>query len=92
MNTLYVPNTVLNASSAEKILFIPHKNSRCCSVTQWYQTLQPHGLQHARLPCPCLPEFAQLMSTELLMPSNHLILAPPSPPALNLSQHQGHFQ
>ena len=34
----------------------------------------------------------KLMSIELVMPSNHLILCPPSPPALNLSQHQGHFQ
>ena len=24
----------------------------CCSVTQSYPTLRPHGLQHARLPCP----------------------------------------
>ena len=35
----------------------------------------------------------KLMSTESMMPSNHLIpLSPPSPPALNLSQHQGLFQ
>ena len=33
----------------------------------------------------------KLMSIELVMPSNHLLLAP-SPPALNLSQHQGLFQ
>ena len=33
------------------------------------------------------------MSTELVMPSNHLILwLSPSPPALNLSQHQGLFK
>ena len=31
----------------------------------------------------------KLMSVELVMPSNHLILSSPSPPALNLSQHQG---
>ena len=24
----------------------------CCSVAQSFPTLQPHGLQHARLPCP----------------------------------------
>ena len=35
----------------------------------------------------------KLMSIESLMPSNLLILCrPPSPPALNLSQHQGLFQ
>ena len=34
----------------------------------------------------------KLMSIELVMPSNHLILSSPSPPAFNLSQHQGLFQ
>ena len=35
----------------------------------------------------------RLMSIELVMPSNHLILSClPSPPAFNLSQHQGLFQ
>ena len=35
----------------------------------------------------------KLMSIELVMPSNHLILlSSPSPPALNLSQHQGLFK
>ena len=31
----------------------------------------------------------RLTSIELVMPSSHLILSSPSPPALNLSQHQG---
>ena len=35
----------------------------------------------------------KLISVELMMPSNHLILCrPPSPSPLNLSQHQGPFQ
>ena len=34
----------------------------------------------------------KLMSIESVMPSNHLILSPPSPPSLYLSQHQGLFQ
>ena len=33
----------------------------------------------------------KLMSIELVMPSNHLILSTPSPPIFNLSQHQGLF-
>ena len=43
-------------------------------------SLQPHGLQHPRLPCPsrsprvCL---LKLMSIESVMPSNHLILCHP---------------
>ena len=32
------------------------------------------------------------MSIESVMPSNHLILLSPSPPAFNLSQHQGLFK
>ena len=34
-----------------------------------------HGVQHSRPPCPSpIPEFTQTMSTESMMPSNHLIL------------------
>ena len=50
------------------------------------------GLQHARLPCPSLfLRVCSLMSIESI-PSNHLILSPPSPPALNLFQYQSLFQ
>ena len=57
-------------------------------------SLQHHGLQHARLPCPSLsPEFAQThvhWVSDAIQPFHPL--SPPSPPALNLSQHQGLFQ
>ena len=33
----------------------------------------------------------KLMSIESMMPSNHLILSSPSPPAFDLCQHQGLF-
>ena len=33
----------------------------------------------------CLLSFLKLMSTDLVMPSNHLILLAPSPPAFSLS-------
>ena len=49
-----------------------------CSVVS--DSLQPHGLQHARLPCSSLPtpgSLLKLMSIELVMPSNHLILCHP---------------
>ena len=36
--------------------------------------------------------FLTLVSIESVMQSNHLILSPSCPPALNLSQHQGLFQ
>ena len=41
--------------------------------------LQPHGLQHTRLPCPSTisQSLLKLMSIELMMPSNNLILCHP---------------
>ena len=56
-------------------------------------SLRPHGLQHARLPCPHLLEVAQTHVRQVgdaIQPSHPL--SSPSPPALNLSQHQGFFQ
>ena len=56
-------------------------------------SLQPHGLQHSRLPCPSqLLELAQtyvLQISDAIHPS-HTLLSPP--PAFNFSQHQGLFQ
>ena len=52
-----------------------------CSVMSG--SLQPHGLQHARPPCPIPPSIPnsrsllKLMSIESVMPSNHLILCSP---------------
>ena len=42
-------------------------------------SLRPHGLQHARPPCPSPTPGAwlKLMSIESMMPSNHLILCHP---------------
>ena len=40
-------------------------------------SLQPHGLQHARLPCPSPTLGACSNSIESVMPSNHLILCHP---------------
>ena len=41
-------------------------------------SLQPHGLQHARPLCPSpTPSLPKLMSIESVMPSNHLILCYP---------------
>ena len=40
--------------------------------------LRPHGLQHARLPCPSLsPRVYSNSCPELVMPSSHLILCHP---------------
>ena len=54
--------------------------------------LHPHGLQHARLPCP-LPILAQTHVHQVgdaIQPSYPLMS--PYPPAFNLSQYQGLFQ
>ena len=41
-------------------------------------SLRPHGLQHTRLPCPSpTPRACSLLSIELMMQSNHLILFRP---------------
>ena len=52
-------------------------------------SLWPYGLWHSRLPCPSpnSQRLLKLMSTESLMPSNHLIFCRPP-----TSQHQGLFQ
>ena len=46
-------------------------------VSQSCPTLQPHGLQHNRPPCPSPTPGLKLMSIESVMPSNHLILCCP---------------
>ena len=47
-----------------------------CSVVS--NSLLPHGLQHARVPCPSpSPRACSNPSTESVMPSKHLILCHP---------------
>ena len=46
----------------------------------------------ANLSSTIFQSLLKLMSLESMMPSNQLVLSPPSPPALNISQHQGLFQ
>ena len=57
-------------------------------------SLGPHELQHARLPCPSHhPEIVQThvhWVGDAIQPSHPL--SSPSPPAVTLSQHQGLFQ
>ena len=52
------------------------------------------GLKHTRLPCPTpTPELTQThvrQVSDAIKPSHPL--SSPSPPAFNLSQHQGLFQ
>ena len=59
----------------------------CCSVTHHVQLFATPGTaaRQASLSFTISQSFLKLMSTVLVMPSNHLILLSPSPPALNLS-------
>ena len=64
-----------------------------CSGSVVSNSLRPHGLQHVRLPCLSTPKFAQIhlhQVGDVIQPSHPL--SSPSPPAFNLSQHQGLFQ
>jgi len=49
----------------------------CCSVAKGCLTLQSHGQQYARLPCPVSWSLLKLMSIESVMPYYHLILCWP---------------
>ena len=51
-------------------------------------SLQPHGLPHARPPCPSPTPGAYTNSCHPTISSS----VDPSPPTFNLSQHQGLFQ
>ena len=53
------------------------QSSQFSSVTQLCVTMQPHGLQHARLPSPSPTPGAYPNSFTSVMPSNHLILCCP---------------
>ena len=64
------------------------------SVAQSCLTLWPHGLQHARPPCPSPTPWACLNHVHQISDSIQTShpLSSPSPLAFNLSQHQGLFQ
>ena len=63
-----------------------------CSVVS--NSVRPHGLQHSRLPCPSpTPRATEThvpWVSDAIQPSHPLSF--PSPPAFNLSWHQGLFQ
>ena len=70
-----------------QVLFIGFLLFFSCSVVS--NSLQPHGMHHARLPYSCLLEFDQShvhWVSDAIKPSHPL--SPPSPLALNLSQHK----
>ena len=74
----------------------PGKCSVNHSVAQLCPTLRPHGLQHARPPCPSITLRVYSNSCPFsrwchAIQSSHP-LSSSSPPVFNLSQHQGLFK
>ena len=72
------------------------EQSSLCYIVQSLSCVRlwPHGLQHARPPCPSsIPRTSQThvhQVSDAIQPSHPLLS--PSPPAFNLSQHRGLFQ
>ena len=75
------------------LLYFPFALSVQLSRSVVSDSLQPHGLQHSRLPYHQPPEFTQTHVRQFgdaIQPSYPL--SSPSPPAFNLSKHQGLFK
>ena len=74
VNSLLIPNKPIFVGK-KKLCGFPMYSVQFSSVTQSCLTLQPHGLQHPRLPCPSpTPKaYSNSCPVELVMPSNHLI-------------------
>ena len=70
------------------------RNCCRCSVAKSCPTMWSYELQYTRLPCPSpSPGVCSAhahWASDAIQPSYPLL--PPSPPAFNLSQHQGLFQ
>ena len=92
------PNLALCDSNSRLTLLVQNK---CCvlllfSCSVVSDCLQPHGLQHARPPCPSPSTGVHSDSTsvELVMPSSHLILCrplfllPPIPPSIRVFSNE----
>ena len=78
-------------------LWLSHKASSTYANVVWSLIGFPPFVMPWTAECQAFLYFTisqsmlKLMSIESVMPSNHLILSSPSPPAFNLSQHQGLF-
>ena len=60
------------------LVFLKGISSFSCGHSVVSDSLQPHGLQHTKLPClSAFPPLLNLMSIESEMPSNHLVLCCP---------------
>ena len=84
-----------SSSPAFLMMYSAYKLNKLLSCSVMSDSLWPHGLQHARLPCPSPTPRAYSNSCPLSQISQISIFYPlssPSPLAFNLSQHQSLFQ
>ena len=73
--------------------FVPTLSLVQFSLSVVSDSLCPHGLQHARLPCPFNSwSLLKLMSIESVIPFNHLILCRPFSSRLQSFPASGSFQ
>ena len=81
-------------SDINRLLYVNYTSISSVQSFSHVWLFATHGLQHARLPCPSsTPELAQTHAhqvSDAIQPSHPLSC--PSPPAFNLSQHQGLFK
>ena len=82
----YVPKQNWNSQLSVQFSSVQSLSRVWLFATPWTAARQ------ASLSITNFQSLLKLVSIELVMPSNHLILSSPSPPAFNLSQHQGLFQ
>ena len=87
-------NQISNNTIEAPLPWSTRKRCCCCSAAQACPTLcDPMDCSTPGFPVlHCLPEFAQTHVHWVSDASNPHPLTPPSPPALNLSQHQGLLQ
>ena len=93
------PLQIFDDGHLDQCEVIPHCSFDLFSSVQllsrvWLFVIPRTTAHQASLSIANSKSLLKLISIELVMPSNHLThpLSSPSPPALNLSQHQGLFQ
>ena len=87
-------NSFVSCIGRQLLYYYCHLDSVQFSWSVVSDSLRPHGLQHTRLHCPS-PTLGACSNSchrvsDAIQPSHPLFS--PSPPAFNLSQHQGLFQ
>ena len=82
----YICNSPLNSRLAETNYQLSFQF--CCSIVS--HSLRPHGLQHTSTNALELVQTHDHQVSDSIQPSHPL--SSPSPPAFNLSQHEGLFQ